>query len=1072
MRKFMFLLMGILLLIVSGVYAQRKDVTGKITDATGTPIPGASIKIKGTKSGTSADANGVFKINVPENAILLVSGIGFETQECAVGNLETVKISLKPTSGALSEVVVTALGIKREKKALGYAVSTVDKKDLELRSEGDVARVLNGKVAGLDVLNTSGISGSGTNITIRGVSSINAAGSTPLFIVDGVPFDGGNNANSNFQYGGGTSTSSRFLDLDPNNIESVNVLKGLAAATLYGEQGRNGVILITTKNGSTRKQNKKFEVTASQSLFANNVANLPTYQHDYGGGFDLVASRAFSNWGAKFTNPPAQVPYGPAYQAAFPTLYGSGKTQDYKAYNSVPSFFRTGLVSTSSVSIAAAGQNTTLNASYSYSDDEGFTPNNRVYKNNFGIGGTAKLANNLNVNAVINFAITDFQTPVVGANSGGGGPDVTSVFGYLMFTPLSVNLMGLPFENPVDHSSVYYRTTNDIENPRWTAKNALSSDKTYRSYGTFGLRYDLIKGLAIQYRLGFDVYSEAQTLSVNKGGKSGGPGYQNGLYRTLSGFNSILNHRLELTYNHDIGNDFHLDLDAGAESREDNYSQSGLKSNYQIVYGLFDHSNFTSHDIVDEGGNDLDYKSQEIHLGLFASAALGFKDYLFLSLQGRNDWVSTLELKNNHIFYPGVSLSFIPTSAIQGLKSSSAVNYLKLRAGFSTSAHFPTPYQTRASLNVTTNAFIDQAGNVVNIGSIPNQVPNPFLKPELLKETEAGIEGKFFNSRISLDLTGYFRTATNQILNRQLDASTGYTSTAINAGAVDNKGVEVNLGYTVVRSKNWRWELNGILTVNRSKVHDMPADIKQILIGGYTGGPASYAINGKPLGVLQGGYVLLDTGTTAVNPAKPTGKKIVDNNGYYVGSSDIAQIGDPNPKYKLTGVSTLSFKGFSFRMQWDYTHGGDMWSNTVRTLLARGVSKDTDFDRTLPYILPNTVQQNGAVNDIQQSVDNIYFNAVGFGPASITVWDATLIRLREASISYSLPTNMIKNTPFGSVSLTVSGNNLWYLAPNFPKYSRFDPESNSLGIGGAARGIDLFAGPSSRRIGASLRVTF
>lgn len=1067
----MFLLMSILLLIISGVFAQRKEVTGRVTDATGSPVPGATIKIKGVKSGVSADANGVFKISVPDNATLLISGVGFETQELVVGNQENLKISLKQTSSALSEVVVTALGIKREKKALGYAVSTVGQKDLELRSEGDIGRVLNGKVPGLDVLNTSGISGSGTNITIRGVSTINGGGSTPLFIVDGVPFDGGNNSNSNFQYGGGTSTSSRFLDLDPNDIESVNVLKGLAAATLYGEQGRNGVILITTKNGSTRKPNKKLEVTASQSLFANKVANLPTYQKDYGGGFDLVASAAFSNWGAKFTNPPAQVNYGNAYRSAFPTLYGGTAKQDYKAYNSVPDFFRTGLVSTTSVNVAAAGQNTTLNASYSYSDDEGFTPNNRVYKNNFGIGGTAKLANNLNVNAVMNFSITDFQTPVVGANGGGGGPDVTSVFGYLMFTPLSINLMGLPYENPVDHSSIYYRTTNDIENPRWTAANALSSDKTYRTYGTFGLRYDLMKGLALQYRLGYDLYSEAQTLTVNKGGKSGGAGYQNGLYRTLTDFNSILNHRLDLTYNSNITNDLTLNLEAGAEIRNDNYSQSGLKSTYQIVYGLFDHSNFISHDIVDEGGNDLDYKKQEIREGLFASAALGFKDYLFLTLQGRNDWVSTLEANNNHLFYPGVSLSVIPTSAIEGLKNSTAVNYLKLRAGYSTSAHFPDPYQTRASLNLTTNAFVDNGGNVVNEASIPNLVPNPNLKPELLKETEAGIEGRFFNNRINLDLTGYFRTATNQILSRQLDASTGYTATTINAGAVDNKGIELALGYTVVRSKDWRWELNGILTVNRSKVHDMPSDIKQIEIGGYSGGPGSYAVNGKPLGILQGNYVVLDTGTTAVN-AKPTGKRIVDDNGFYVGSSDIAQIGDPNPKYKLTGITTLSYKSFSFRMQWDYTHGGDMWSNTVRTLLARGVSKDTDFDRSLPFTFPNTVKQDGSTNDIQQSVDNIYFNAVGFGPANVTVWDATLIRLREMSLSYSLPANLLKSTPFGAASITITGNNLWYLAPNFPKYSRFDPESNSLGIGGAARGIDLFAGPSSRRIGASLRVSF
>ena len=1055
------------MLVSSGVYAQRRDVAGKVTDPVGNPVPGASVKVKGAKAGVSADANGVFKISVPPNAVLLVSGVGFESQEFAVGSLETMKISLKSANQSLSEVIVTAQGITRAKKALGYAVSTIGQKDVEGRSEGDIARVLNGKVPGLDVLNTSGISGSGTNIQIRGVSSINAGGTTPLFIVDGVPFDGGNNANSGFQYGGGTSTSSRFLDLDPNNIESVNVLKGLAAATLYGEQGRNGVILVTTKNGSSHKPNKKFEVTAAQSFFANQVANIPDYENTYGGGFDLVASRAFSNWGAKFTNPPAQVPYGPAYQAAFPSLYGGSKTQDYKAFNNVKDFFRTGLVSTTSFNIASAGPNGSFNASYSYSDDEGFTPNNRVYKNNFGLGGTAKLANKLTLNASLNFSVTDFQTPVVGANGGGGGPDVTSVFGYLIFTPRSVDLMGLPFENPVDHSSIYYRTTNDIENPRWTAKNALNSDITYRTYGSFGLKYDLLKNLSLNYKFGLDLYQESQTLTVEKGGKSGGPGYQNGLYRTLTDFNSILDHKLYISYNTNLSTDFTLNFTGGAEVRHDNYSQSGLKSTYQIVYGLFDHSNFISHDIVDESGADLDYKKQKLTAGVYGSADLGYRDYLYLNLSGRNDWVSTLEPANRSLFYPGVSLSFIPTSLVEGLKNSNVVNYLKLRAGYSTSAHFPDPYQTRAALNLTTNAFIDNSGNVLNVASVPNLVPNPNLKPELLRETEFGIESDLFDKRVHIDFTAYFRTASNQILSRELDASTGYTVTTINAGAVDNKGIEASLSYKVIRNRNWTWELQGNLTVNRSLVHDMPADIKQIEIGGYTGGPGAYAINGKPLGVLQGNYVLLDTGAGS----HKTGKKIVDNNGYYIGSSDIAQIGNSNPDYKLTGISTLSYKSFQLRMQWDYTKGGSVWSNTVRTMLARGVTRDTDFDRTLPYIIPNTVLQDGTPNNIQQSVDNIYFNAVGFGPSSITVWDATVIRLRELSLAYSVPTKALKGLPFGSAQFSVSGNNLWYLAPNFPKYTRYDPESNSLGIG-AAKGIDLFAGPSSRRMGATLRLTF
>ncbi|HXB42743.1 MAG TPA: TonB-dependent receptor plug domain-containing protein, partial [Puia sp.] len=428
MRKSMLLLLCISMLMISSVYAQRKELTGKVTDATGSPIPGASVKVKGAKTGTSADANGVFKINVTENATLSISGIGFETQEINVKNLESIKVSLRQSNTALSEVVVTALGIPRQKKALGYSVTTIDKKDLELRPEGDVGRILNGKVAGLDVLNSSGISGSGTNIVIRGVSSITGGASSPLFIVDGVPFDASNNSlNGDFQYGDGTSSSSRFLDLDPNNIESVNVLKGLSAATLYGEAGRNGVILITTKNGASHKTNKKFEITASQSIFATTISNLPDYQNHYGGGFDLVPSAAFSNWGAKFTNPPAQIGYSPYLVAAYPQY--KGKTQDYKAYtDNVKDFFRTGIFSSTSINLASSGANTTFNANYSYTDDEGFTPNNRVYKNNFGLGGTAKLTNNFTINTVLNFAVTDFQTPVVGANGGGGGPDVTSVF--------------------------------------------------------------------------------------------------------------------------------------------------------------------------------------------------------------------------------------------------------------------------------------------------------------------------------------------------------------------------------------------------------------------------------------------------------------------------------------------------------------------------------------------------------------------------------------------------------------------------------------------------------------------
>jgi outer membrane receptor protein involved in Fe transport len=525
----------------------------------------------------------------------------------------------------------------------------------------------------------------------------------------------------------------------------------------------------------------------------------------------------------------------------------------------------------------------------------------------------------------------------------------------------------------------------------------------------------------------------------------------------------VLNNTFTATYNTNLTSDLSLNVDAGFDMRHDRYAQNGIKSTQQIVFGLFDHSNFISTDYNDEGGNDLDYKSEEIREGVFGQAVVGYKEFLFLTGVARNDWVSTLEAANRTQFYPGVSASFIPTSALEFLKTSKAINYLKLRIGYATSAHFPTPYNTRPYLNLATNSFIDKSGNVINQASIPNQVPNPNLKPELLQEKEAGIEGKFFDNRVSLDLTGYFRTAKNQILNQQLDASTGYSYSTVNAGAVDNKGIELGLGYTVIRNKDWTWDLNANFTLNRSKVHDIPSNIKNIEIngGGYSN-LGGFAINGKPLGILQGSYTQRDT---------KSGKKIVDANGYFLGSSDIAIIGDPTPKYKLTGITTLSYRSISFRMQWDYTRGGAMFSNTVRTMLARGVTKDTDFDRTQPYTIPNTVLQDGTPNTIQQSVDNIYFNSYGFGPNSESIWDATVIRLREMSLSYGLPAKLLKNTPFGMASLSLSGTNLWYLAPNFPKYTRFDPESNSLGVSNA-KGIDLFAGPSSRRFGASLRLTF
>lgn len=1057
MRKKLFLSFCALALAVVSSFAQAPTVTGKVIDDKGKPIEGASVVDKKTQRGTVTDENGMFRILAKPGSTLVVTGVGFAKKEISVSGTSVPDVSLKSLSEDLSEVVVTALGMRKEKKALGYAVSTVGKKDLELRPEGDIGRVLSGKAPGVNILNTSGLSGSGTNITIRGVSTITGS-SQPLFVVDGVPFNSNTNTNASFVYG--NQTPSRFLDLDPNNIENISVLKGLSATTLYGELGRNGVILVTTKNGSTQRTRSKSEITVSQSYFVNQVANLPEYNQSYGGGFDLSLGLAFfSNWGAKFTNPPTQVshPYSrTALNAAFPEFIGA--KYDYKFYNSVKNFFRTGSVNNTSVNIAGSTPGFNYNANFSYLDDQGFTIGNGVYRNTFGFGGTAKLTNKITASGTINYVASDVKSPPT-STSFGSRATATSVFGDVMYTPTAVDLMGLAWENPLDHSHVYYRNGNDIQNPRWTLYNSFTGNKTNRSYGNFALRYEVIKGLNVSYRIGFDNYTENQIYAQNKGGAGV---WATGVLRTSSGTNNIWDHTLLLNYDHNLTNDLNLTVDAGVNSRENTYQQIGNFSSQQLVYGLLDHTNFVTHDIVSENGQDLDYKINSITIGAFSQATLGYKQYAYLTLGGRNSWSSTLEAANRSIFYPSASFSYIPTSAIASLQNNKIINYLKLRIGYSTSAGFPDAYSTRSVLNIATRSFVDRTGTSVNTNAIGNQLANPDLRPELQKEIEAGIEGKFLKSRLSLDLTLYRRTANDQILNRDLDPSTGYTNQQINAGKVTNKGIELGLGYTVIQSRDWKWQLDALYTINKSMVSDIPSYLKQIVTAGYTT-LGNVAMNGYPLGIIQGYYFQRDP---------KTNQRLVSATGDYVTSTSPGIIGDANPNYKLTGISSLSYKRFNFRMQWDYTSGGDMYSATSSVLLGRGVTRDTEFDRAAGYILPG-VSAGGTPNTIQTSATQAYFNNTVAGGAAdeAGIYDATVIRLREMSLSYNLPEKLLSKTPFGSLSFTLSGSNLWYYAPNFPKYVHFDPETSGLGVSNG-KGLEFFTGPSSRRMGASIRVTF
>jgi outer membrane receptor protein involved in Fe transport len=484
----------------------------------------------------------------------------------------------------------------------------------------------------------------------------------------------------------------------------------------------------------------------------------------------------------------------------------------------------------------------------------------------------------------------------------------------------------------------------------------------------------------------------------------------------------------------------------------------GATSKDQLVFGLLDHTNFVTHDIVNEAGADMDYLIKSQSVGAFGSATLGYRSYAYLVVGGRNSWTSTLEAANRSVFYPNVSGSFIATEAFDFLRNKKNINYLKFRLGYSTAANFPSPYSTRSALSISTRNFMTSTGAVINTNAIPNFLPNPNLKPELMAETETGIEGKFFQSRLSTDITLYQRVSNDQILNRDLDPSTGYTSQQINAGKVTNKGIEAQLAYKIIRNKDWVWEVTGNWTINKSMVSDIPSDLKEIVYAGYTT-LGNFAINGQPLGIMKGYYY----------QRHANGQLLVGAGGDYIASTSIGIIGDPNPDYKLSGINSVTYKSLTFRFQVDYTHGGDMYSSTARSLLARGVTRDTEFDRAAPYILPG-VTEDGKPNNIQISATQGYFNNV-FGPDQGGIFDATVVRLRDMSLSYSLPEKLLSKTPFGSLSITANGSNLWYYAPNFPKYMHFDPETNGLGVGNG-KGLEFITGPSARRMGLSVRITF
>ncbi|RTY71354.1 SusC/RagA family TonB-linked outer membrane protein [Flavobacterium sp. LB2P53] len=1060
--KFNGFLVLLLVLVTQLTFAQERSVSGIVSDNAGIPIPGVSVLVKGTKSGIQTDFDGKFSIKATSSQILIFSFIGMKTQEISASSI-TLKVKMADESVELEGVIVTAQGIKREKKSLGYAVSEIKSADIEQRAEGDVARVLSGKASGVTINQTSGISGSGTSINIRGLNSI-SGNTQPLFIVDGVPFSGDTNASGNFA--NGNSGSSRFLDLDPNNIANVNILKGYAATTLYGTAGRNGVILITTKGGAAKKGSKKTEITVNQSLFFNQIASLPDYQNKFGNGFDQAYGNFFSNWGPGFyekglggyaaagsginSNGTVPHPYSRASLATvFPELQGTTVPYTAKPDN-VKDFFRVGAVTNTSINIAGGSDdgNTTYNFNFGNLNDEGFTPGNVLKRTSFSVGGRSKLSNKFTISGTMNFARTDFLTPPV-ARSNGSGVQGTglSIFADVFYTPRNVDIQNYPFQNPVTGSNLSYRSGNDILNPYWTLNNSSVRQLTNRTFGNAALSYDIDDNLKLNYRVGYDFYNERNVIGTNIGAPRGPV---QGEYSTYDNNNMIWDHNIMMNGTYNLTDKIGFNFTAGATSRQENFDRQGVRSVGQQVYGILRHYNFGTQ-------SPIQYSELRNVVGVYGLAEFDYNKYLYLTLSARKDWISnTFE---NTITYPAASLAFIASDALEGITSEKGLNYLKLRAGYGTSAGFAPSYPVANTLGSNARDFSDLNGVVNPAQLVSSRLGNAKLKPELLTELEFGFDSKFFNNRVSLNASYFKRTTTDLITETPIANSTGFLTTFTNIGELKGHGIEVDLDVHVIKNNanGFNWEIGTNFFKGEMIVTDL-GDLERVTVAGFTN-LGNQAIEGEQIGVMVGSRIKRDANNNFV----------VNSIGAYQIEAGPFIIGNPNPDFTLNTSNNFSYKNINLSFLISYVSGGDIYSGTTSSLLARGLTTDTE-NRLQTFILPG-VKADGSPNDIQLNNSSYYFDNIGFGPDELSVYDGSVIRLNEISLGYSFPAKYLNKSPFGSLTFSVAGYNLYYNAFNTPKGINFDPNVVGTGVGNG-RGFDFLNGPSGKRYGFSLKASF
>lgn len=1080
MKRHIQTLFVFMLIALSGM-AQQRTITGKVVGDDGTPLPGVTIRIKGAPGGAVTTNEGTYTVSAPDGTTALeFSYIGFVPQTVPVGTQNVINVTLVSDTRSLSEVVVTALGIRREAKALGYAAQSVKGEDLTKAAQTDVMKSLSGKIAGVQITSSSGTPGASSYIQLRGSNTL-TGDNQPLFVVDGSPinnaqnFSGDPSDDENNLLFGATNTN-RGADIDPNDIESITILKGPAAAAIYGIEAANGAVLITTKKGVAGKMQVEFNTGVS----FDEINRMPELQYQWikgqGGQIAPFSSTNRYSWGAKIdtlswdgvpneydrngnivssNSPLARIPFVP--------------------YDNLNNFFRTGSTFTNSVSLSGGNETATYRTSISNSYSNSIVPLQNFQRTSVTFSGQLKVSERLKFGTTLNYVTSDGNMPQQGSNTSG-------IMLGLTRTPISFdNANGA--DDPEDPTA--FLLSNGLQrsyrngiydNPYWTINKNPYTTYLDRLLGNLQVDYNMGNGFTALYRFGLDTYADNrhQYYELQSGAYPGGRIFDDRYtYRSL-------NSDLILGYRKDFSEQLQLDVKIG--------------NNF---YGRKQDQLYTQGDGLVAPGFDNIYNANSIKsanfiepyrkVGLYYLINLSYKDMLFLETTGRNDWTSTLPKGKNSFFYPSASLSFV-FSELDGMKGGEVLSFGKLRASFAQVGKDPGPFLTQTYFVPLTypdgyTSGISFPSNGVSSYGLNETLGNPDLKPEKTTAWEVGAQLQFFQNRLGLDVTAYTSKGNDLILDVPISGSSGYQFITLNSGSVRNRGVEVQLTGVPVKARDFEWATFLNFSLNRSKVLALAPGVNQITLNGFTGTTISQ-LPGEPAGSIYGyGYTRDDSGNIVIDDR--------DNVGYPISNTNVQKkIGNPNPKFLMGFGNTFTYKNISLYALVDWKFKGDIWNGTRGSLAAIGTSDLTNsrgtqtvFPGVLGHLNENgdlvhfdaggaEVPGGGAVNTTSVPLDESWYLGDGGGFGNLVesfIEEGSYVKLREVTLSYDFKTLFAKmRNPFvKNLSAGLFARNIIIWTP----YHGIDPETSLTGAT-SAQGIDYFNNPGTASYGLNLRFKF